>query len=47
MNVRKDIDYSELFDQWRFYDLDMMVRPAEYIEYTCSKCGKLVKVKSN
>ena len=34
-------------DQIQQIDLDMMVRPAEYIEYTCSRCGKLVKVKSN
>lgn len=34
-------------DEIQQIDLDMMVRPAEYIEYTCSKCGKLVKVKSN
>lgn len=34
-------------DQIQQIDLDMMVKPAEYIEYTCSKCGKLVKVKSN
>lgn len=37
----------EFKDQIQQIDLDMMVRPAEYIEYTCSKCGKLVKVKSN
>ena len=34
-------------DEIQQIDLDMMVKPAEYIEYTCSKCGKLVKVKSN
>ena len=34
-------------DQIQQIDLDMMVKPAEYIEYTCSKCGKLVKVKAN
>lgn len=34
-------------DEIRQIDLDMMVKPAEYIEYTCSRCGKLVKVKSN
>ena len=34
-------------DQIRQVDLDMIVKPAEYIEYTCSKCGRLVKVKSN
>ncbi len=34
-------------DQIQQIDLDMMVKPAEYIEYTCSKCGKLVKIKSN
>lgn len=37
----------EFKDQIQQIDLDMMVKPAEYIEYTCSKCGKLVKVKSN
>lgn len=34
-------------DQIQQIDLDMMIKPAEYIEYTCSKCGKLVKVKAN
>ena len=32
-------------DEIRQIDLEMMVKPAEYVEYTCSKCGKLVKVK--
>lgn len=34
-------------DEIHQIDLDMIVRPAEYFEYTCSKCGKLVKVRSN
>lgn len=32
-------------DEIRQIDLEMMVKPAEYVEYTCSKCGRLVKVK--
>lgn len=34
-------------EEIRQIDLDMMVKPAKYIEYTCSKCGKVVKIKSN
>lgn len=34
-------------DELKQLDSDMEVRPAEYIEYHCSKCGRLVKVKSN
>ena len=42
--AQRDQQFKEQIQQ---IDLDMMVKPAEYIEYTCSKCGKLVKVKSN
>lgn len=34
-------------EEIRQIDLGMEVQPAEYIEYNCSKCGKLVKVKRN
>jgi len=47
-NVVSDQERDNNFrDQIRQIDVDMIVKPAEYIEYTCSKCGKLVKVKSN
>lgn len=41
-NEEKDARFKE---EIRKVDLDFQVRPSEYVEYTCSKCGKLVKVK--
>lgn len=43
----KETQDQQFRDEIRRIDIDMIVKPAEYIEYTCSKCGKLVKVKSN
>lgn len=32
-------------DEIRQVDLDLLAKPSEYIQYNCSKCGKLVKIK--
>ena len=41
-DAEKDKQFKEELKQ---VDSEMMVQPAEYIEYHCSKCGQLVKVK--
>lgn len=39
---QKDAKFKQ---EARAMEADMQIRPSEYWEYNCSKCGKLVKVK--
>lgn len=43
-DAEKDAKFK---DEIRQVDLNLQAKPAEYYQYHCSNCGKLVKVKKN